>query len=400
MAFTEDTYMESIGITGDLSIDSIKIDGTTIGHKDDTDLLSFATGALTVNGTIESETITANLTGNVNGDLTGDVTGNVSGSAGTVSTIAGLAPDTAPTGTFLLPATAAAQPNITSVGTLTALTVDARLGFQVKNEDDTGDNGTGRIQINSKASLSQNTWELAVGGLANRFKISCPDGGSNSAFLTLNQSAGTFTGGTIFDITTTTGASQRATLTFDANNNTNDEDCFIFNNGNANFEGTCTAAAFSGPLTGDVTGTADTANALGTLNQSITINNAGNYGRGFSTFNSYLPYNTHKHTSTSGDTKLKIQFNDHTGGSPDATKTGFSLVAITNLAGYARLFSVVITGGSVSTSQSLLTAGTIANYASQTCTADITLGGGAGDDYYITTFGGNLRVEGVTSGTT
>jgi hypothetical protein len=35
-----------------LTIDSIKIDGTTIGHTSDTDLLSFASGTLTVNGQI------------------------------------------------------------------------------------------------------------------------------------------------------------------------------------------------------------------------------------------------------------------------------------------------------------------------------------------------------------
>ena len=54
----------------------------------------------------------------------GGFVGNVTGQASTVATIAGLAPNTAPTGTFLLPATAAAQGNITSVGTLTTLTVD------------------------------------------------------------------------------------------------------------------------------------------------------------------------------------------------------------------------------------------------------------------------------------
>ncbi len=55
---------------------------------------------------------------------TGAMAANTSGQAGTVATIAGLAPNTAPTGTFLLPATAAAQTNITSLGTLTILTVD------------------------------------------------------------------------------------------------------------------------------------------------------------------------------------------------------------------------------------------------------------------------------------
>lgn len=49
-------------------------------------------------------------------ECTNAIVGSVTGNAGTVSTITGLAPNTA--------TTAAAQPNITSVGTLTTLTVD------------------------------------------------------------------------------------------------------------------------------------------------------------------------------------------------------------------------------------------------------------------------------------
>ncbi len=66
------------------------------------------TGASTGDLTVTTGTLVANLegnvTGNVTGDLTGNVTGNVSGTAATV--------------------TGAAQTNITSLGTLTALTVD------------------------------------------------------------------------------------------------------------------------------------------------------------------------------------------------------------------------------------------------------------------------------------
>jgi len=49
------------------------------------------------------------------GALTGNVTGDITGNAGTVTTITGLAPDTA--------TTQATQPNITSLGTLTSLAV-------------------------------------------------------------------------------------------------------------------------------------------------------------------------------------------------------------------------------------------------------------------------------------
>ena len=106
---------------------------------------------VSIGGTLD---VTGTITGNVTGNVTGS-SGSCTGNAATVSTISGLAPDTAPTGAFLLPVSAAAQTNITSVGTLTALTVDAGSGLQVKNESET-DNGTGRIQINSKANQKTN----------------------------------------------------------------------------------------------------------------------------------------------------------------------------------------------------------------------------------------------------
>ena len=61
---TIDTGASAITTTGlisggSLDIDNVLINGTTIGHTDDTDLLTLASGALTVAGTIEGTTITA-----------------------------------------------------------------------------------------------------------------------------------------------------------------------------------------------------------------------------------------------------------------------------------------------------------------------------------------------------
>ena len=72
-----------LNIAGEyLSIDSIKIDGATIGHEDDTDLMALSNGTLSVNGILAA---TGNIT--AGGNLT--VTGNtINSSIGTAMTMA------------------------------------------------------------------------------------------------------------------------------------------------------------------------------------------------------------------------------------------------------------------------------------------------------------------------
>ena len=93
LAKTGGTLSGALVIGGDLTVDSntLKVDSSNnrVGIKKD------PTTELDVNGTVTATAFA--------GPLTGNVTGNCSGSAATVTT--------------------AAQPNITSVGTLTALTV-------------------------------------------------------------------------------------------------------------------------------------------------------------------------------------------------------------------------------------------------------------------------------------
>ena len=89
--------------------------------------IDYASGAITIGKNINSgsNTITAatfigNLTGNVTGNLTGNVMGNLTGNV---------------TGTILSPA---AQPNITSLGTLTSLTMGGSINmgnFNITNAD-------------------------------------------------------------------------------------------------------------------------------------------------------------------------------------------------------------------------------------------------------------------------
>ncbi len=53
------TNITSLGTLSTLTVDNVIINGTTIGHTDDTDLMTLASGGLTVAGTIEGTTITA-----------------------------------------------------------------------------------------------------------------------------------------------------------------------------------------------------------------------------------------------------------------------------------------------------------------------------------------------------
>jgi len=54
------TNITSLGTLSALTVDNIAINGTTIGHTDDTDLMTLASGGLTVAGTLEA---TGNITG-------------------------------------------------------------------------------------------------------------------------------------------------------------------------------------------------------------------------------------------------------------------------------------------------------------------------------------------------
>ena len=46
-----------------LAVDNVKIDGTTIGHTDDTDLMTLTSGTLTVAGTVAATTLTGDGSG-------------------------------------------------------------------------------------------------------------------------------------------------------------------------------------------------------------------------------------------------------------------------------------------------------------------------------------------------
>jgi len=136
---TVDLTMESAALT----VDNIKIDSSNIGHVDDTDLMALANGALTVNGTVTA-------------------TGNITGTLAT-----------------------AAQTNITSLGTLTALQVDNINinGNTLSTTDSNGDmvfdtNGTGNYQFKTD------------GGSGTVLELICTDSDGTSIHF-LNSTTGT-----------------------------------------------------------------------------------------------------------------------------------------------------------------------------------------------------------------
>ena len=144
------------------------------------------TQKLDVNGTVKatafSGPLTGAVTGNVTGNLTGNVTGNVTGNASTAtSATSATSATTATTATSATSATTAgtvttaAQPAITSVGTLTGLTVTNPIVGSV-----TGNSGTATALASTPSTCASN--QAAIGINANGSAQGCwtPSSGGSS----------------------------------------------------------------------------------------------------------------------------------------------------------------------------------------------------------------------------
>jgi len=140
----------SLGTLTTLTVDNVIINGTTIGHTGDTDLLTVASGVLTVAGELDAASLDISGDADIDGtleadaitidgvtlsetiaDTVGAMVGSNTESGITVAyqdgdntldfTVGTLNQDTTGTAATV---TTAAQPAITSLGTLTTLTVD------------------------------------------------------------------------------------------------------------------------------------------------------------------------------------------------------------------------------------------------------------------------------------
>ena len=214
---TIDTGASAITTTGlisggSLDIDNVLINGTTIGHTDDTDLMTVADGVLTVAGELDAATL--DISGNA------DIDGTLEADAYTVD------------GTTLAEYIADTAGAMVSSNTETGVTVTYQDG------DNTIDFAVDAAQTTitsiyaTDLIMGEDSQTAIDFGTANEidFKV------DNAARLTL-------TSGALYPVTDSQIDLGTSSLEF--------KDAF--------FDGTVTSDAFAGPLTGDVTGTSSKA---------------------------------------------------------------------------------------------------------------------------------------------
>ena len=211
------TNITSLGTLTALTVDNVVVNGATIGHTDDTDLMTVADGVLTVAGEVDAVSLDVSGDADIDGTLEADaITVNGTTLAETISdTVGAMVGSNTETGIAVTYqdgdntldfALAAAQTTITSL-----LATDIKIG-----EDD-------------QTKIDFETADEIHFYAANEHQIKLVDG----ALVPVTDN----------DIDLGTSSVEF-------------KDAF--------FDGTVTSDAFAGPLTGDVTGNADTATALAT----------------------------------------------------------------------------------------------------------------------------------------
>ena len=177
---TIDTGSSNITTTGlisggSLDIDNVLINGTTIGHTDDTDLLTLADGKVTVAGELQATTLDiggTNITATaaeinlIDGGTSRGTTAIADGDGVLINDDGTMRMTTVQTLAAYLDDEITAMPNVTSVGTLTTLTVD-NIIINGTNIGHTSDTDAIAIASNGNVTLSQNlsiTGDLTVSG--------------------------------------------------------------------------------------------------------------------------------------------------------------------------------------------------------------------------------------------
>ena len=326
----------SLGTLTALTVDDVVINGATIGHGNDTDLITVADGVLTVAGELDAATLDISGNADIDGTLEADAY-TVDGTAlneyiaDTVGAMVGSNTETNITVTYqdgdntldfvigtlnqdttgtAATVTTAAQPNITSLGTLTTLTVDNVIinGTTIGHTSDTdlmtladgvltvaGELDAATLDISGNADIDGTLEAVAItvdGTALNEYiadTVGAMVGSNTETGITVSYQDGDntldFVIGTLNQDTTGTAAIA-TTVTITDNESTDEDNAIIFgaggdvDGGNLGLEsdgtltynpstGKVTATGFVGTLTGDVTGnTSGTAATVTTAAQS------------------------------------------------------------------------------------------------------------------------------------
>ena len=211
------TNITSLGTLTALTVDNVVINGATIGHTDDTDLMTVADGVLTVAGEVDAVSL------DVSGDV--DIDGTLEADAITVN------------GTTL------AETISDTVGAMVGSNTETGITVTYQDSDNTIDFAINAAQTTITSILAT---DLKIGE-DDQTKIDF-ETADEIHFYAANEHQIKLVNGALVPVTDNDIDLGTSSLEF--------KDAF--------FDGTVTSDAFAGPLTGDVTGNADTATALAT----------------------------------------------------------------------------------------------------------------------------------------
>ena len=244
----------SLGTLTALTVDNIAIDGTTIGHTGDTDLITLTSGVVTVAGELDATSLDISGDADIDGTLEADaITVDGTGLAEFISDTAG----------------AMFSSNTESGITVTYEDGDNTIDLSVDAAQ------TGITSIYATDLIIGEDSQTAIDfGTANEIDFKA----DNAARLTLTASA-------LYPVTNNQIDLGTSSLEF--------KDAF--------FDGTVTADAFAGPITGAVTGNADTA----TLATTVTVTD--------STANTNFPVVFHNESNGLLDDTGALRYNPSTG---------------------------------------------------------------------------------------
>jgi hypothetical protein len=240
------TNITSLGTLTALTVDNVVINGATIGHGDDTDLMTVADGVLTVAGELDAATL------DISGDA--DIDGTLEADAITVN------------------GTALDEFISDTVGAMVSSNTETGITVTYQDVDNTLDFAIGTLNQDTTGSAATLTTARTIGGVSF-------DGSANINLPGVNTAGNQNTSGT---------AAIATTVTITDNESTNENNALIFtaggdvDGGNLGLEsdgtltynpstGKVTATGFIGDLTGDVTGDVTGTADVATVATTVTI---------------------------------------------------------------------------------------------------------------------------------